>query len=694
MFFFQAALLSGYAYAHFSIRLFRFKWQIITVVTMFCISLLLLPFVIDQHMMPAENINPALWLLSRLILSVGFPLFVISTLSSLLQRWFFLSGHRFSADPYFLYAAGNAGSMAALLSYPFCLERFFTTSEQSLFWTIGFGLLGLMVILCGLVTQKTKKLKQTPESHKTGLSETNQNKPDWRTRFFWLFAAFVPSSLMLSVTTYIITDLAAIPLLYILPLALYLLTFILAFARKRIILHKFTIGIIPFILIPMVPSFFYLTKAGLILIPIHLTMFFFVALGCHGELANRRPPARNLTEFYLFLAIGGALGGLFNAFIYPNVFNDLFEYPLATFLACLIIAPSTTDCLKNQVRSTLSSVLIPILFFFISLIIMHNTLLPGTGKPFHLFLFIIISAPMIRVLFKLKNQPFRFALCYGMLLLAVGVLANITHGKDEYISRNFYGVKRIKVDQQQGIRSLVHGVTVHGRQFITGPSQNQPLAYFHKTGPLGDIFTAHHQTKSDADIAVIGLGVGSVASYIQPSETITFYEIDPEVIRIAHSRQFFTFLSNLKAKYFIVPGDARLKLQHAQKARYDIIFLDAFNSDSVPIHLLTEEAIDLYLSRLKPDGFLVFQVSNRYVDLKPVLARHTKDKNLMCIYKFDSIDNQKIAGKDSSEYAVIAKPDSIIQPLLKNNSWQVMKPDHTVTAWTDQYSSILKALKL
>ncbi len=691
MFFFQVTLLAGYTYAHFAMKYFSFKRQVSIVFIMFFLSFILLPFFTDKYTMVKEIENPAIQLFGRLFLTVGFPLIAISGLSPLLQRWFSLSKHHYSTDPYFLYTSSNVGSMIALFFYPFILERFFTINDQNNLWVASFGLLGIMVLICGFMTRKTKNFKQNVKQ--TAISK--QMKITWKNRFFWLFAAFVPSSLMLGVTTYIITDLPAIPMLYVLPLALYLFSFALAFSRKVIIPHQFVTRIIPFILIMLVPSFFSLTKAGLVLVPLHLLMFFFVALGCHGELAKSRPPAENLTEFYLFISIGGALGGMFNALICPLIFDRILEYPLATFLSCLVVTTFRDGAVKNLRQVSLFGIFFPVILFFISVAIMRTAILSGVNTTAHLFmLFIIVCLPMGFATFRLKNRPFRFALCYAMLLISVGLLADITHGEDEYISRNFYGVKKIKVDKSRGLRSLIHGVTVHGRQYVNKPYQDIPLAYFHESGPIGDIFRAHRKEKPLSDIAVVGLGVGTIAGYTKPWENITFYEIDPGIIKIATSPRFFTFLSNSKGSYSIVTGDARLKLHGARNKSYDMILLDAFASNAIPIHLLTREAIDLYLSKIKPNGFLVFHISNKYINLKHMIARHAVDNGLTCIYTFDFSDGKDYLGKISSEYAVIGKPGSIIKSLLQIEEWRVVEPDQDVVAWTDMYSSLLNYLKL
>ena len=267
------------------------------------------------------------------------------------------------------------------------------------------------------------------------------------------------------------------------PLALYLFTFALAFSKKVIIPHQFVIRIIPFILIMLVPSFFSLTKIGLVLIPLHLLMFFFVALGCHGELAKCRPPAENPYGILLFISIGGALGGMFNALICPLIFNRILEYPLATFLSCLVVTSFRDGEVKNPRQVSLFSIFFPVILFFINVAIMRTAILSGVNTTAHLLvLFIIVCIPMGLATLRLKNRPFRFALCYAMLLISVGLLSDITHGEDEYITRNFYGVKKIKVDQNRGLRSLIHGVTVHGRQYINKPYQDIPLAYYHESG--------------------------------------------------------------------------------------------------------------------------------------------------------------------------------------------------------------------
>lgn len=693
MFFFQVTLLAGYAYAHVSMKYLRPKWQMVLMLLIVLVSLTLLPFMIDGRSAPPEGTSPAIWLMGRLALSIGFPLFVISCLSPLLQRSFSLSGHRYSIDSYFLYASSNIGSMAALFFYPLVLERLLATGSQSFYWSVGFGILGLMVLACQAVSWKAQARgsgDKAPASPSIAVS--------WRRRLFWLFAAFVPSSLLLSVTTYITTDLTPIPLLWVLPLGIYLLTYVIAFSRNPVLPHWLVVRWLPFFLIALVPTLFFQIKFGLFsMIPLHLCTLLFVALGCHGELVASRPAVEKLTEFYVFIALGGALGGLCNSILFPMIFKEVLEYPLGMFLACFVINARGKNQASNHHHISISDAVIPAMGLAVTLAILKGAAVMGVGQETRdiMILMALVYGLMGLITFAMRKRPFRFALSYGVLLLSVGMLSIFLQDKSTYVTRNFYGVKKIIVAGTPEIRYLVHGTIIHGGQFVDGPLKHTPILYFHPSGPLGDVFSAHRSVKPFSDIAVVGLGVGSIAAYLESGEHVTFYEIDPAIKAIALNPDFFSFISTMKGRYSVVLGDARLKLKEAPDAAYDMIFLDAFSSDSVPVHLLTREAFDMYLSRLKPGGVLVFNVSNKYVELATVIARHARDKGLTCISRYDNIDEKKLIGKAQSEYAVVEKAapvKPVTRWLVQNKDWKPVLERPGDKAWTDNYSSILSHL--
>ena len=690
MVFFQAMLLLGYAYAHLSTKCLGQKRQAIVHIILMVIPLILLPVFIDIDSSPPETSNPIFWLLGQLLLTVGSPYFIIASLSPLLQRWFSLTSHRFSQDPYFLYASSNIGSFLALISYPIIFERLLSTIQQSKFWSFGYGFLILMVTACASFLWRGKQ----SDSNLNKKNSKSDNRKTHKTitvkqKLLWIFIAFVPSSLMLGVTGFITTNLAAIPLLWILPLALYLLTFVLAFARTKLIPHSLLIRITPFFIIPLAPTFFFELKFDLILLPLHLLMFFVVALICHDKLSKMRPPSADLTEYYLLISLGGALGGIFNAILSPLLFNRILEYPLAIFLACLII-PSTN---LNKNRSEyLLDIFLPHALAAVNIAIIKCT--QAFGIKLHpLLLFVIVFAPTALITFSFKDRAKRFATAFGVLLISMLLLSDVSKGDQIYISRNFYGVKRIFNDEETTIRCLIHGKTIHGSQFIDSTG-HEPLSYYHREGPLGDVFRVFNESGADSAIGIVGLGVGSIASYSKTGQVFHFYEIDPVIVEIAQDQKYFNFLSSMEGNYKIIIGDGRLELLDAPNSLYEMIILDAFSSDSIPVHLLTKDALKLYLSKIKTNGLVVFHISNKFVDLKPLLANLAREFGLIGISKFDyAVKDERISGKKPSEYVVVGQPCLMIDKLIQSYDWEKIIPHSKIPIWTDKHSNIVNLLK-
>jgi hypothetical protein len=686
MLFFQVTLLFGYTYSHLSFKWLGPQRQAKFHVALMLIPIAVLPVLITHGAAPQADLNPVLWLLGKLFITVGPPFFVISSIAPLLQRWFSATNHPSSSDPYFLYAASNFGSLLALLSYPLIFEPLLNITEQSWVWSGGYGLLVFMVLPCAIFLRKRQ-----PESFKQEekIQLQTPGKPSGRQRLFWAFSSFVPSSLMLGVTAYITTNLAAIPLLWILPLALYLLTFILVFARNQILPHTLMVRVMPIVIIALAPTYFMglKWKLELLLIPLHLVMFFVVAIVCHGELAKSRPNVQYLTEYYLWMSIGGALGGVFNALVAPMIFNRVIEYPLTMFLACLIL-PGVHDRKDNPRVRRLDFILPLVLAGFNTAIFISSQIIKIENN---LIFFAMIFAPTAMMCFSFKERATRFALSYGVILISMAYLADLNTGDQMYASRNFYGVKRVISKPDNGIRHLFHGTTVHGSQFVDPSRQDEPLAYYHKSGPIGDVFAAFSKSNKNFKVAIVGLGVGSIASYAQKGQHFTFYEIDPGVELIARDKRYFNFLANTQGSYNIVLGDGRLTMANAPYHLYDMIILDAFSSDAIPVHLLTKEALKLYLSKLKKDGILVFHISNRFIDLEPLLGNIASELRLVCLRKKDQDD--KYTGKMPAIYAVMGPPGSLIDQLQNYPAWHKVAVRPGVPIWTDKYSNVLSLLK-
>src|SRR5262245_7288839 len=599
MLFFQTGLLAGYGYAHLSARWLTGMRCVALHVLLLAVAWWLLPIVIPRPQSPPSQ--PALWLLQALTTGAALPFVVIAASGPLLQRWF-ADGRL--GNPYFLYVASNAGSFAGLLAYPLFVEPWLTLEQQSQWWRWGFLALTAATLLCGSVLWSARG-----EANKVSV-EPDSAPPRWRERLRWLLLALTPSSLLLSVTNYLTTDIAAIPLLWVAPLALYLLTFTMVFSARPVIPHAVVARWQPLaVLILMLLFLREATDPLPVVLALHMLGFFWIALGCHGELARSKPAPAHLTEFYFWLALGGALGGACNTLIAPLVFTSYAEYPLMIAVAAMLVSSGSPsrwtrwDWLAPACLAGLTALLI---------LISRRSRFDATVN-----LLIAYVAPLAGC-YLLQSHRLRFGLAVGAVLFASQLDSGV-HGPTSVRMRSFFGVHR--VTEQDGMRRLIHGNTVHGQQFLSGPRRREALAYYHVTGPIGRLLTTLEHDQRRRRVGLVGLGAGSLAAYAQPGERWTFFEIDPTVVHLARDSGLFTFLKDSRGDIDIVVGDGRRTLQQTSE-KFGLLILDAFGSDAIPWHLLTPEALQLYRQRLDDDGILAFHISNRYVDLEPVLAEH------------------------------------------------------------------------
>jgi hypothetical protein len=682
MLFFQAVLLCGYTYALLVSR-WSLKRQLIAQLVILCLAFISLPIGLSSswvNSVPPSD-NPSLWLLMCLAASVGLPFFIVSSNSPLLQKWFSRTATESARDPYFLYSASNAGSLLALLAYPALLEPFFTLRAQGRLWTIAYAVLVLLIGFHALRLWRTREVKAVVVE-----AETNTTKLTLDRRLRWLLLAFAPSSLMLGVTNYITTDIASVPLLWIIPLALYLLTMIFAFARKPLFSPRLADLIVPGATVVLL--MLYLAdssgRGSRMLILLHLAYFFFAALMCHGQLAADRPGPRYLAEFYVWLSLGGVLGGSFNALLAPMLFHSVVEYPLAILLSCLLLPEKAAPGVKERRLDFGLPVLIFV--FTVGLGWMADRFAPiqMSGSLF------VVAVPLF-ISYPLRKRPVRFALSLAAVILAAGLMTGV--GRDTLHSeRNFFGVLRVVRDQN--LHSFLHGSTVHGRQSTAPDRRCEPLSYYHREGPLGRIFTEFDNSHSQANVAIIGLGTGATTSYSRASERWTFYEINPAVVSVARSRDYFSYLSDCaEAPVEVVLGDARLKLHSARDRSYDLLVLDAFSSDAIPVHLMTQQALDLYLSKLAPGGLIVFHISNRNLDLSDVVADLAGSRNLSCLSLLDLTPAQP-SGKDPSHWVVLARNDGDYGSLAQDPNARRLVSTGADDVWTDDFSDILSVFKL
>lgn len=711
MVFFQAALLAGYAYAHATSRWLGSRRATVVHLVVLLLPLMVLPVIIreDAFRSTAASDNPIALVLVQLTLAVGLPFFVLSTTAPLLQRWFADSGHASARDPYFLYAASNVGSMLALIAYPLLVEPRLPLDQQSLYWMWGYGLFAVLVCVCAL-TLWVRPASPTPVVELP--TQIAAEPVTWRRRLWWVVVALVPSSLLLGCTTYISTDLAPIPLLWIVPLALYLLTFIIVFSRRPPVPHETVCRLLPIsvlvlTLVLLVDATNFRGMPFWVILLIHLVTFFLAALVAHGELARDRPEAQHLTEFFLWMSVGGVLGGMFNALLAPILFyrTGLTEYPLALVLACLIRPMSKRMGTQNDSsRFKPSDVLIPlgVGVLAVALMLLTKTIDLGPGPIRNILAF---GLPCLLV-FTFADRVVRFGLGIGALLLASSI--TITEHRLT-LERNFFGVVSVReLHSSDGLqfRQLIHGNTLHGQMRldqVDSCGRHEPLTYYHRTGPIGVVCEKWPKGKpGKLSVGAVGLGTGSLAYYAREGDDWRFYEIDPAIDRIANDQRYFSFLAECRAGVPpVILGDAYLRLQEAAEGSFDLLVLDAFSSDSIPVHLITREALALYRSRLKPGGVIAFHVSNRYLNLRPILARLADDAGMVCRGWRDSPTESEVAlGKTESDWVILAAREEdfgeVVWPQgIGNNPdpvWVKLQANPATPLWTNNFSNLLSAV--
>jgi hypothetical protein len=493
----------------------------------------------------------------------------------------------------------------------------------------------------------------------------------------------IPSSWLLGVTTYLTTDIAPAPLLWVIPLALYLLSFILVFARTTQSCYNWAARALPFLAFPLA-LVMGLGLAQAFWLPLHLLTFFAGAIMCHGALARDRPEPRDLTIFYLALAVGGVLGGLFNALVAPQIFDRIAEYPLALVLGCMALPRVSPSVARYSVWA------VPLAIFVLIALLVRNV---GGIEQSALGVLaeLLASGLVVLVWVRHRRAPARFGLGLGAALLASG-LADGLDGRTLFRERNFYGTARVThaATPRGDVHRLFHGTTLHGQQSLDPARQREPLTYFHPSGPIGQVFEA---LPSRSAVAIVGLGAGSLASYARPGERWRFYEIDPAVIRLARDPRYFTFLDDSPAgEITIVAGDARLRLREAPAHDYRLIVLDAFSSDAVPTHLLTREALALYRAKCAEGAWIVFNITNRYLDLEPVVGALARDAGMACRVRYDVhlTADEKAAGKQPSIWAVLAAREADLRAIAGDARWISARAIPGERAWRDDFSDVAR----
>ncbi|WP_198243791.1 fused MFS/spermidine synthase [methane-oxidizing endosymbiont of Gigantopelta aegis] len=687
MVFYQMVLFLGYLYAHFLSGRLETRRQIQIHLAIIVLSLIALPVALPEGITPPTESNPTFWLVAVLFIAIGLPFFVVSTTAPLLQKWFSRVGHHTSDDPYYLYAASNAGSLLALLSYPFIIEPNIGLAQQQFIWSLGYALLILLIAFCAWALWRSQTADASFESATDDAPTLN-----YQTRLYWLALAFVPSSLLLGLTNFISTDIASVPLLWIIPLTLYLLSFVLVFSNWAPRIHPFMLAAQPVILLPFI-AFSFINPAVLpywLNLLLHLLAFFMAIMVCHGELAKNRPHTRHLTDFYLIMSFAGMLGGMFNTFVAPFVFDGVYEYPIM-IVAALMLRPGFFG------QHWRGQLWLPALILIAGFVVYFST----DQLPAYLDSIGVVLILLAGVTYAFRQQPLSLALLTGLILFFSHGLHSLL-SNTLYQERSFFGVfsvrEAVMLDEQQRpekYHELFHGTTKHGAQRLKPPYVTTPYTYYSKPGPMGQLFKVYDSQDAHWSIASVGLGAGALACYAKPTQNWRFYEIDPLVIKIAKTPKYFSYLSQCAPSAPIIVGDARLSLQHEPDQQFDLLILDAFSSDSVPTHLLTQEAMDLYFAKLKADGILAFHITNRHLALKKVLADHAQKLKLAALIQEFKPPADAISLIVATDWVVMSKDARRLEALQQSRlgKWQKLPLYFDMKSWTDDFTNIVEIWK-
>lgn len=691
MVFFQSLLLGGYAYAHFLMQLRNRALPVAIHLVLLAVAMLTLPLSISSGWGDPPTSGYAFWLLGLFAVSIGLPFFALAANNPLLQAWFVRTGHPNGPDPYFLYASSNIGSFLALLSYPVLLEPVFTLRTQNLIWTGGYGLLIVLIATCGVLLLRAPA---NAAALNMPADDAEAPAPSWILRARWIFLAAVPSGLLIAVTAHISTDVAAAPLLWVLPLSLYLLTWVLVFQSRPLLPHKFMLMLQPLAIMGVILLLAIGIDQNLLLtLGGHQLCFFIIAMACHGELAHTRPAAKYLTGFYVALSFGGMVGGLFAGLIAPFAFSWIAEYPILVALAVLCRPPAEERWPKW------SRWFWPLLAIIAVALIAPSY---SSGKIFTWLetnrVYVIGAVAVVSMILAilLKADRWKLAAVVTLALVLIRMYPS-DDGRVETV-RSFFGVHKIVVTPNGQYHVLMHGTTIHGAEKfrnddgtpVTG--QPEPITYYHKDGGIGQAITAIRERKgAPLRVAVIGLGSGTLVCAAEPGEDWKFFEIDQTMVDTARDPKYFTYIQSCQPALEPVIGDARLTFAREPDGVYDLIIVDAYSSDAIPIHLATEEAMEIYKSKLAPHGAVVMHVSNRHLELSSVVVGIADANDMKSwVYSEDSgRDNEYIF---STSVVASARNEADVGKLASSGQWAMTEAEDNQRVWTDDYSNVLGAV--
>ena len=651
--FFQVVLLLGYLYAHLLAHAIPSRVQRPLHAALLAASVLAVRILPRDAWKPTGPEHPAMRILLLLCVTVGLPYFLLSAASPLLQTWYAQS--RASASPYRFYAVSNAGSMLALVSYPLLVEPFFSNSHQALAWELSYAAVAVLSGAIALFLRGNGRIEATAETQRA----QNESRPAWKLQALWVALAACGSALLLAVTNHISQNIASVPFLWILPLSLYLLSFILCFDargwyRRELFLRMLGIAL-GAMTYALAPAFAALPWKVLILL--YCAGLFVCCMFCHGELVRLKPHPEHLTSFYLMISLGGAVGAVFVSLLAPQMFSGYYELEVALGLCAVLVLVVHYRDLKGG--------------FF------------GGRRDVGLVMVGLVAAVMVSLF----------------------VIAREQKDNTRLIVRNFYGVLRVidevepnvvlvqgntaqRLDEDPRYRKLMNGTIDHGLQFLGEARRREPTTYYGRGSGVGIALQAAGRQRSLL-VGAIGLGIGTVAAYGRRDDEYTFYEINPLVVKVA--KEEFTFLRDSEARTDVILGDARLSLEREQPQGFDVLVVDAFSGDSIPVHLLTREAFELYSSHLKPDGVLAVHVSNQYLDLQPVVAAAAKWLGKEAVVVNHEVNSSK--GIYPTTWILVGNPSGFLgQPEIEK-AGQVLSASQQLQLWTDNYSSLWRVLK-
>lgn len=681
---YQALLLGGYAYAHFLGR-FAPRMQAGVHLAVLAAASLMLPIGLTASE-PSVRADPFLWTPWLLTVSIGPLFFAIAAQAPLLQRWFAISG---GGDPYPLYAASNLGSFAGLLAYPLLVEPLLPLAGQSWLWTGGYLIVALLIGSCALLLPRgTLAVPAEPVARLAAVP--------LRRLATWVLLAAVPSGLMLSTTTYLTTDIVAMPLLWVVPLGLYLLSFSVAFADRRGP-AEFILRVAPLIILlgggvafaqsPYYPVLF--ASLGLVLL-------FVIATALHTELFQRRPDPAQLTTFYLAMSVGGVVGGIFCAIAAPLMFDWAYEHPILILLAAALITTRSLFAFAGNLLARMGrwAPVIGLVALIVSLV--TDNMLPGLPNPLPMAAKIIGIILIIELALISFGNRVAYTLCLASLMLGLGgwtMLSTSVRGNERV--RSYFGIYGFGYEKG-GVRTLVHGTTVHGMQDLRPGRERDPLSYYAPKSGVGLAMRDVARRKPNAHIGVVGLGSGTLACYTQPGQDWRFYEIDPAMERIARDPAKFSFLQRCNPNVPVEIGDARLTLAREGGAPLDLLVIDAFSSDAVPMHLLTREAFGVYARRLAPDGVLMVHVSNRFLKLEPVVAATKAWGWHLAVRDYQPGEADKDHAYSHSYWIALTRDPAVLTALMSatgREKWEPVPAVAGFSGWTDDYASILPLIR-